>query len=99
MVAILLTPHSPATDDVGNRNNSITALDKPQEMNSKANGDTLKPKPVAHLQDAERERLSSTPVGQVADTAAEVADTANKLDDDVPDRVGTTTCSAPRSRG
>jgi len=74
------------TDDAGNRNNSITALDRPQEMNAKANGETLKPKPVAHLRDAERERLSSTPVSQVANTAAEVADTADKLNDDVPDR-------------
>ncbi|KAK7435381.1 hypothetical protein Landi51_13057 [Colletotrichum acutatum] len=36
-----------------------------------------------HLKDEERQRLSSTPIGQVADTAAEVADTAEKLDAEV----------------
>ncbi|KAK1505973.1 uncharacterized protein CCOS01_16663 [Colletotrichum costaricense] len=36
-----------------------------------------------YLKDEERQRLSSTPIGQVADTAAEVADTAEKLDAEV----------------
>ncbi|TDZ39753.1 hypothetical protein CTRI78_v010465 [Colletotrichum trifolii] len=41
----------------------------------------LEPKSkVDHLKDGERQRLSSTPIEQVADTAAEVADTAQKLD-------------------
>ncbi|KAL0931821.1 uncharacterized protein CTRU02_212774 [Colletotrichum truncatum] len=39
-----------------------------------------KPKPLEHLKDEERKRLSSTPIEQVANTAAEVADTAEKLD-------------------
>ncbi|KAF9874084.1 hypothetical protein CkaCkLH20_08456 [Colletotrichum karsti] len=69
---------------------------KPQEeqdATSTANMDTstaaaahsasqLEPKPrtIQHLKDEERQRLSSTPIEQVADTAAEVADTAKKLD-------------------
>ncbi|OHW91566.1 pt repeat family protein [Colletotrichum incanum] len=39
-----------------------------------------KPKILDHLKDEERQRLSSTPIEQVADTAAEVADSAAKLD-------------------
>ncbi|KAK1980486.1 hypothetical protein LZ30DRAFT_125935 [Colletotrichum cereale] len=39
-----------------------------------------KPKTIDHLKDEERQRLSSTPIEQVADTAAEVADSAAKLD-------------------
>ncbi|GKT53285.1 PT repeat family protein [Colletotrichum tofieldiae] len=39
-----------------------------------------KPKIIDHLKDEERQRLSSTPIEQVADTAAEVADSAAKLD-------------------
>lgn len=39
-----------------------------------------KPKMIDHLKDEERQRLSSTPIEKVADTAAEVADTAEKLD-------------------
>jgi hypothetical protein len=70
------TPKRTATDDAGNLNNIMTA---PGPESS------LKPRPLAHLQEAERQRLSSTPIGQVADTAAEVADTAEKLDGDKPD--------------
>lgn len=62
-----------ATDEAGNTNNIMTA---PGPESS------VKPKAVAHLQEAERQRLSSTPIGQVADTAAEVADTAQALDAD-----------------
>ncbi|OHE92002.1 hypothetical protein CORC01_12693 [Colletotrichum orchidophilum] len=47
-----------------------------------------------HLKDEERQRLSSTPIGQVADTAAEVADTAEKLDAEVD-----TTRLAPLPKG
>ncbi|KAK1691409.1 hypothetical protein BDP55DRAFT_542028 [Colletotrichum godetiae] len=36
-----------------------------------------------YLKDEERQRPSSTPIGQVADTAAEVADTAEELDAEV----------------
>ncbi|KAI8276488.1 hypothetical protein K4K60_007659 [Colletotrichum sp. SAR11_57] len=39
-----------------------------------------KPKMIDHLKDEERQRLSSTPIGKVAEAAAEVADTAEKLD-------------------
>ncbi|KAK2011442.1 hypothetical protein LZ32DRAFT_606454 [Colletotrichum eremochloae] len=39
-----------------------------------------KPKAIDHLKDQERQRLSSTPIEKVADTAAEVADSAAKLD-------------------
>ncbi|KAF6828607.1 hypothetical protein CMUS01_08513 [Colletotrichum musicola] len=39
-----------------------------------------KPKALEIIKDEERKRLSSTPIEQVADTAAEVADTAQKLD-------------------
>lgn len=39
-----------------------------------------KPKVLESIKDEERKRLSSTPIEQVADTAAEVADTAQKLD-------------------
>ncbi|TID01945.1 hypothetical protein CH35J_004279 [Colletotrichum higginsianum] len=39
-----------------------------------------KPKVLDHLKDGDRQRLSSTPIEEVADTAAEVADSAAKLD-------------------
>ncbi|OLN93895.1 hypothetical protein CCHL11_03402 [Colletotrichum chlorophyti] len=52
------------------------------------------PKALDRLKDEERKRLSSTPIEQVAATAAEVADTAQALDaDDGMDRL------APTSKG
>lgn len=77
-----------ATDDAGNLNNIMTAPG-PESC--------LKPKTLAHLQEAERQRLSSTPIGQVADTAAEVADTAEKLDGDKPDDTVPETPSKPQN--
>ncbi|KAH6687180.1 hypothetical protein F5X68DRAFT_152660 [Plectosphaerella plurivora] len=76
-----------ATDEAGNLNNIMTAPG-PESP--------LKLKPLAHLQEAERQRLSSTPIGQVADTAAEVADTAEKLDGDKLDEAPPQTASKPQ---
>jgi len=52
---------------------------------SSASQPELEPKPnaIGHLKEEERQRLSSTPIEQVADTAAEVADSAAKLDAEV----------------
>ena len=81
------------TDESGNRNNVLKAPAKSPERKSASHGDKLKPnpEPVARLQAGDRQRLSSTPINQVADTAAEVADTAQRLDAAKPDRVGTAT--------
>ncbi|KAK2021985.1 hypothetical protein LX32DRAFT_711325 [Colletotrichum zoysiae] len=66
---------------------SAKASDSMEASNAAAASSAPRPEPrpkaIDHLKDAERQRLSSTPIEQVADTAAEVADSAAKLDAEV----------------
>ncbi|KAL2752522.1 hypothetical protein ACRALDRAFT_2029739 [Sodiomyces alcalophilus JCM 7366] len=79
------------SDDSGNTNNLLMAppLQQPPLQSTKPDAPAepapeavLKPKGISRLQELEEQRLSSTPIEQVANTAAEVADTAEKLDED-----------------
>ncbi|KAK1996756.1 hypothetical protein LX36DRAFT_579835 [Colletotrichum falcatum] len=83
---ILIAPE-PHEDKQPNGDNGQTSFEAPGIMDasnsaaaSAATQPEPKPKAVDHLKDEERQRLSSTPIEKVADTAAEVADSAAKLD-------------------
>ncbi|ROT35709.1 hypothetical protein SODALDRAFT_320235 [Sodiomyces alkalinus F11] len=78
-------------DDSGNTNNLLTAPPLQEAPIQHTKSDTPaapapevapKPKGISRVQELDKQRQSSTPIEQVAATAAEVADTAEKLDED-----------------
>lgn len=73
------------TDDAGNKNNLLTVPgDQPGDQQIKAHGTLKAPAVFSKLQDRfdvpDEASRSSTPIEVRANTAAEVADTAEKLD-------------------
>ncbi|EFQ28439.1 hypothetical protein CGRA01v4_07409 [Colletotrichum graminicola] len=88
--------------DGDNGEDSAKASERMEASNAAAASSASQPDPepepqpttMGHLKEEERQRLSSTPIEQVADTAAEVADSAAKLDAEVD-----TTRPEPLSKG